>query len=265
MNIFLRELKAHRKALIIWIVVIFLTIISSIGKFTAYAETGQSMNELLSQIPPSLKAVLGMGTFDLTTISGFYGMLYLYLVLLATVHATLLGANMIAKEERDRTAEFLFVKPISRERIMTAKLFAALFNVIIFNVSTMLFSIVLMGKYAKGESLTHEIVVLMIGMFILQLLFLLIGTAIAAVSKNPKSAASISTTVLLVTFIISSLVNINSKLEPLAYFTPFEYFRADPLLNGEGFNPVFLTLSFVLIVALLFVTYASYKRKDLNV
>jgi len=265
MNIFFRELKAHRKSLIIWSMVMFFMIVSSIGKFTAYAATGQSMNKILSQIPSSIKAVLGMGGFDLTKISGFYGMLYLYLLLLATVHASLLGANIIAKEERDKTTEFLMVKPVSRGKVITAKLLAALFNIVVFNIVTLVFSITLLGKYANGEDITGEICILMAGMFILQMMFLVIGTAAAAVSRRTKSAASVATAILLVTFIISSVININSNLENLKYITPFEYFKAEKLLNGGGFEPIFLILSFVIIALLVFVTYASYKKRDLNV
>jgi Putative exporter of polyketide antibiotics len=265
MNIFLRELKAHRRALLIWSIAIFLMIVSSIGKFTAYAETGQSMNELLSQIPSSIKAVLGMGNFDLTKVSGFYGMLYLYLLLLATVHASLLGANIIAKEERDKTAEFLLVKPVSRSKIITAKLLASLINIVVFNLVTLIFSVVLMGKYAKGENITEEIGVLMAGMFILQLMFLLIGTATAAASRNPQSAASVSTAILLVAFVISSAIDINSRLEPLKYITPFAYFKAETLLGTGGFEPVFLLLSLAIIALLMVVTYVSYNKRDLHV
>ncbi|HWQ80600.1 MAG TPA: ABC transporter permease subunit [Anaerovoracaceae bacterium] len=265
MNIFLRELKAYRKSLIIWSVAIFFMIVSSIGKFTAYAETGQSMNELLSQIPGSIKAVLGMGNFDLTKVSGFYGMLYLYLLLLAAVHAALIGANIISKEERDKTTEFLLVKPVSRTKVVTAKLLASLFNIVVFNLVTLSFSVVLMRKYADGEDITGEICILMVGMFILQLMFLVIGTATAAASRRPRSAASVATAILLVTFIISSAVNMNSNLESLKYITPFEYFKADKLLNSGGFEAVFLILSFVMIAVLVFVTYASYKKRDLNV
>lgn len=264
MNLFLRELKAHRRSLIFWCIAIFFMIISSIGKFTAYAETGQSMNELLSQIPASIKAVLGMGDFDLTKISGFYGMLYLYLLLMATIHAALLGANIIAKEEMDKTAEFLLVKPVSRGKIITAKLLAALFNIVVFNLVTLVFSVTLMGKYTKGEDITREIFILMVGMFILQLMFLVIGTATAAAGKRPGSAASVATAILVVTFIISSAININSSLALFRYITPFEYFRADKLLNGGGFDPVFVILSLVIITVLVFVTYASYQKRDLK-
>ena len=41
---------------------------------------------------------------------------------MATVHAAMLGADIISKEERDKTAEFLFVKPISRNKIIISKL-----------------------------------------------------------------------------------------------------------------------------------------------
>lgn len=265
MNIFIRELKAHRKSLILWSFAIFFIIISAIGKFSAYAETGQSMNELLSQIPDSIKAVLGMGSFDLTTISGFYGMFYLYLLLMAAIHASMLGTNIISKEERDKTTEFLMVKPVSRGKIVTAKLLAGLFNVIVFNLVTLIFSIALLGKYTDGGDITEEIVTLMGGMFLLQLMFLFLGTGIAAANRHSRSTASIATATLLVSFILSTAISINSKLEGLKYITPFKYFEASELLNGEGFQPVFLILSVLIIAALISATYIFYRKRDLNV
>lgn len=264
MNIFIRELRAHRKSLIIWSVAIFLMIISALGKFTAYNQSGQSMNELLSQIPKSIKAVLGMGNFDLTTIKGFYGMCYLYLLLMATIHASMLGANIISKEERDKTTEFLMVKPVSREKIITSKLLASLFNVVVFNIVTLVLSIVIVGNYSKGENITGEICLLMVATFILQLVFLSLGTGIAAISKRPKDAASIAMAVLLVSFILSSAISVYDKLDFLKYITPFKYFEAENLMKS-GLDPVFTVLSVVIIAVMVYMTYAFYKKRDLNV
>jgi len=265
MNIFLRELRANRKSLIIWSIAILFMVLSGMSKYSAYSGSGQSMNELLSQIPKSLRAVMGMGNFDLTKVSGFYGMFYLYMLLMATIHAALLGAGIISKEERDKTTEFLMVKPVSRGKIITEKLLAALFNVIVFNIVTLVLSIAIVGKYTSEESIKGEIVILMVGMFILQLVFLSIGTAIAAASRRPKTAASLATVVLLVSFILSSAISMNSKLEGLKYITPFKYFEAEKLLNGGGFEPVFVILSFIIIAVMVCVTYVFYKKRDLNV
>lgn len=265
MNIFIRELRAYRKSLIIWSVAVFFLIIGALGKFAAYNAAGQSMTELLSQIPKSIKSVLGMGNFDLTTIRGFYGMCFLYTVLMATIHASMLGAGIISKEERDKTTEFLMVKPVSRGKIITSKLLAALFNIAVFNIITLVISIALVANYSKGENITREICLFMGAMFILQLIFLTIGTGIAAASRRPKGAASIATAVLLGSFIISSIVGIYDKLDFLKYITPFKYFEAEKLLEKGGLDPVFVVLSAVIIAVMLYVTYVCYKKRDLNV
>ena len=63
--------------------------------------------------------LLGFSDLDLSKVSGYYGMLFIYLLLMATIHAAMLGATIIAKEERDKTSEFLFVKPVSRSKVIT--------------------------------------------------------------------------------------------------------------------------------------------------
>jgi len=265
MNIYIREMKAHRKSLIIWCISIFFMIVSGMGKFSYYSGSGQSMTELISKIPKTLRAIMGFGDFDVTKASGFYGMLFLYLLIMATIHASMLGANIIAKEERDKTTEFLMVKPVSRTKIITEKLLAALTNVIILNLVTLVMSISIVDKYSKGESINHDIIILMVGMFILQLMFLLIGTGLAAVMKNPKTSASAATTILLVTFILSIITDMNSNLSGLKYITPFKYFDAQNLMYGGGLDPLYVILSLVIIAALVSVTYAFYKKRDLNV
>lgn len=264
MNIFIRELRAHRKSLIIWCVAIFLMIISAMAKYSAYTASGQSMNDLLSGIPKTIRAVLGMGELNMTTASGFYGMFYLYMLLMATIHSSMLGANIISKEERDKTSEFLMVKPVSRTHIVTSKLLASLFNIAVFNIVTLVLSIAIVGKYANGEEISGEICLMMTAMFILQLMFMAIGTGIAAASKRPKSAASIAMAVLLVSFIISSAISIYDKLDVLKYVTPFKYFEAEKLMKS-GLDPVFIVLSFLIIAAMIYVTYLFYKKKDLSI
>jgi len=264
-NIFIREMRAHRKSLIAWSIGMLFMIIAGMGKYAAYAGSDQSITELMAKVPKTLKAILGFGNFDVTKASGFYGMLFLYLLIMVTIHASMLGANIIAKEERDKTTEFLMVKPVSRTKIITSKLLVALVNILILNIVTLFLSIAIVSKYSNGEAITGGILTLMIGMFILQLMFLFIGTGIAAISKNPKSAASKATTVLLVTFLLSIVIDMNSKLEGLRYITPFKYFDPEKMMYGGGAEPVFVILSFVIIAALVFVTYAFYKKRDLNV
>ena len=265
MNVFIREMIANRKSLITWSIAMVLLIASGMTEYTGLSASGESVNDLMTQMPKSIQAMMGVGTFDLSTASGYYGILFIYLALMATIHAVMLGANIIAKEERDKTAEFLFVKPASRTRIITAKLTTALANILIFNIVTLVSSILLVQKYGKGEEVSGDIAILMIGLFILQLMFMFLGTAIASVSKNPNRATSLATATLLLTFMLSVVIDINEKLAGLKYLTPFKYYEAKDLMFGEGFDTIYVTLSMIIITAFCAITYTAYKKRDLNV
>ncbi|AZU64690.1 ABC transporter permease subunit [Neobacillus mesonae] len=265
MNLFFREIKAARKSLILWTIGIFFMIISGMVKYEGLNGTGQSLQQLISEMPKSLQAIMGTGTLDLSTAVGFYAILYTYLLLMATIHALMLGANIIAKEERDKTAEFLLAKPISRTQVITAKLLAAFANVVIFNLVTLVLSVVMVSKFSKaGESL-HDIYLLMAGMFLLQLLFMAVGAGIAAAGKKPKRAAGIGTALLLINYILSIAIDLNKHLELLQYITPFKYFEAKRVLADGALDPAFVGLSMVIITVLLTITYSFFKKRDLHV
>lgn len=264
MNIYIKELKSHRKSLIFWCIGVILMVASGMNKYSSLYSSGQSMNDLMADMPKSLQAIMGVGSFDLSKASGYYGMLFMYLVLMATIHAAMLGATIIAKEERDKTSEFLFVKPVSRGKIIMAKLLAALTNIVIFNIVTFASSVIIVGKVSDGEKVNGEIAVTMMGMFLLQVLFMVIGSAISAVKKRPKTAASLATAILLLTFVLSIVIDLNENLDLLKYLTPFKYFEAKHMMVGDGLETVSVILSLIITVALTYGTYHFYKKKDLN-
>lgn len=265
MNVFLREMKANQRALFIWSIGVGLLIATSMGKYAGLAASDQSLNDLLAQMPQFLKAIMGVGTFDLSTATGYYGVLFIYLAMMATIHAAMLGANIIAKEEQDKTAEFLFLKPISRHKIISAKLAASFINVLIFNLVTLVFSILLVQVFSPGVAVAGTISKLMAGMFMLQLIFLFIGSVIAAVSKHPETAPSLAAGILLGTFILSIAIDLNSRLDKLKYFTPFKYFEAKNLMYDGGVETFYLILSALIIVVLLQATYHFYAKRDLKI
>lgn len=263
MNIFLRELKANRKALIIWSVCMFLLVLSGMGKYTAYS-SGQS-NDVFAKMPYSIKALLGIGSFDVTTMKGYFAMLFLYIELTAAVHAVLLGAGIIAKEERDKTTEFLMIKPVSRTTIITSKLLAALVNIFILNIVSLVSSIVMVAAYNKGNDISSEIGMFILSMFIVQLIFLSIGTALASFIRNPKSSGSLSVGILLVSFVISKITDLTDKLNVLNILSPFKYFSYENMAAGNGLNIGIVILSLLLVAAFSASTYFFYQKRNLNV
>jgi ABC-2 type transport system permease protein len=266
MNIFIREIKVNKWSLLFWSIGMFVFVLAGVMKFSAYENSGQNINQVISQIPKSVQIIVGINVgADVSTARGFYGVLFFYLVLVATVHAALLGAGIISKEERDKTSEFLFVKPVTRAKIISAKLLNTLCNVIVLNFVTLVSSVWLVSKYNKGASATHDIILLMGGMFFLQLIFLALGAAIAGILKKPKGAASLTAVILLFTFILSAFVDIYPKIEKLKYLTPFKYFDAKSITQSGKLDPFYLALSAVIVVVLVATTYLFYTKRDLDI
>ncbi len=268
MNMILRELKANRKALIIWSVCMFLLVLSGMAKYTAYtsaAAGGPSINELLNTMPASIQALLGFGSFDVSTMAGYFAMLFIYIELTVAIHAALLGAGIIAKEERDKTTEYLMVKPVSRQAVITAKLIAALFNVIVINMITLFSSLVLVAAYNKGKSIAGEIGFMFLSMFLVQLIFLSLGAVLAACMRNPKGSGSIATGILLIAYFVSRITDMSDKLNILNVISPFKYFDLVEIVAGNGLNTGVVLLSLALVAAFLALTYAFYPKRDLKV
>ena len=265
MNIYWHEMRANLKSLLLWCAGLSLLIAAGMMKYSAFVAAGESVNALFAQMPQAVQAMAGSNQFDLSKASGFYGVLYLYLALMAAIHAAMLGANILAKEERDKTSEFLFVKPVSRTQVITAKLLAALTNVVLFNLVTLASSILFGGYFGQGENVALGIRTLMAGLFMLQLLFLSFGTASAALAKKPAAAAGIAAGIMLGTYLLSVLIDMNVKLDPLRYLTPFKYFDARKLLSGSGLEAGYIALAVGWIALFVVATYFLYRKRDLAI
>lgn len=263
MNIFLRELKAHRKALIIWCAVVVLTIVSGMGKYTAYSSGNGS--QVFDEMPKVMKAIFGIGSFDVTTISGFFGFLFSYILLIAGIHAVLLGSGIIAKEERDKTTEFLMIKPVSRVTVITSKLLAALANVVILDLITLLSSLAITASYSKGEDNSGVVSAFILSMFLVQLIFLSLGAMLAGTMKNPKGSGGLATGIMLGAFVISKITDITDQLSLLNILSPFKYFNAVDIVDGKGISFLIAVLSILLVAVFSGITYYFYCKRDLKV
>ncbi|MEI6578541.1 MAG: ABC transporter permease subunit [Eubacteriales bacterium] len=265
MNIYIRELSAHRKSQIIWSVSMFLLVIGGMGKYSAGLGAGVgSMNELISQMPKSLQNLVGVGVFDLSKAIDYFGLLFLYIALMATIHAIMLGTGIISKEERDKTVEFLMVKPVSRQKIITSKLLSALTMIVDFNIVTYISGLIILSKYSKDVPFIPGLTKLMLAMLAMQIFFAALGAFMAAVINKPKLSSAVGTGVLLAMFMLSIIIDVTGKLNFLKYFTIFKYFDAKDILK-LGYDFTYPVITAVLLLAAIYGTYYFYKKRDLKI
>jgi len=265
MNIFFRELRAHYKGLIGWSVGMLFLVIAGMLKYAAIASGGQQALQLFKTFPKPVLVIAGINGLNLNTVIGYFGVLYLYILLMAGIHAAMIGAEIISKEERDRTSEFLYPKPISRSKIVSEKLAAATVNIILLNTLTTITSIFTVAFYTKNFSNNNIVLVLMGGLFIMQMIFFALGSVLAGLFKNPKLPSIVATTILLGTYITWVVVDLNSNLNFLKYVTPFKYFDASVIISNGHLDPFYVGLSVVIIAVFITTTYITFNKRDLKV
>lgn len=264
MNIFLRELKANLKSLLIWSAIIILLIFMAGAKYSAFAGDPELL-KMLDSMPPALLDALSMRAFNLTTISGFYGVMFIYFALMAAIAAAMWGSDSISKEERDKTVEFSLVLPVSRSRVVTAKGLAALVNCIVFVLITWVVSLVAVQSYNPDQAFYSFLALEMQGMFVIELIFLAIGLLLGCAMKQYKRSGSTAIAIILTAYFLSIVVSMQANLDFLKYFTPFKYFDASQLLSSGKMDVTYLLLSAVIIIVSVVAAYWIYNKRDLYI
>jgi len=263
-NIFLRELKANFRSLFIWGLIVVLLTIIGFAKFSAYAENPE-MLAILNSMPQALLDAFNMQAFNLTTLSGFYGVMYSHFALIAGIAAAMWGSDIISKEERDKTVEFALTLPVTRSNVVTAKALAALVNCIGLLLITWGIMVASVQPYQPDSEFYAFLNRSMPALFITQLIFLAIGIFLGCAMKQYRRASSVAVSLLLATYFFSIISGMHERLDFLKYFSPFKYFDAGMLLYESKIDPTFVGISAGIIAVCMLGAYISYAKRDLYV
>jgi ABC-2 type transport system permease protein len=263
-NIFLRELRANLKSLLIWSGVMLLLIFIGAAKFSAFYGD-PSMLAMLDAMPKAMLDALSLRAFNLTTLSGFYGIMFVYYALMGAIAAAMWASDSISKEERDKTVEFSLVLPVSRGRVVSAKALAALVNSLIFVLVTWVGSYVAAQAFKPDQAFYHFLSLEMEAMFIIELIFLAIGLLLGCVMKQYKLSGSTAIGIILVAYFLSIMAGMQSNLDFLKYFTPFKYFDAAVLFRDGSLNGMYVLLSAAIIAVSMVAAYWVYNKRDLYI
>jgi ABC-2 type transport system permease protein len=264
MNIFFRELKANLKSLIIWGVIVVLFIAVGFSKFSAYYNNPE-MLAILKDFPPAVVSAMSLNAFNLTTITGFLGIMYVYFALMLAIAAVMWGSDIISKEERDKTVEFALTLPVTREKLITGKTLAAFVNCIGLLLITIAITAISAQQYQPDQGFYRYLSIITIALFITQLIFLAVGVFLGCSMKQYRRSGSIAVWLLLVTYFLSIISGLSKNLDFLKYFSPFKYFDPAMMLNESKIGIGYVGLSVGIIVVCLVAGYLLYSKRDLYI
>ncbi len=263
MNIFLHEIRAGRKTMIIWTVSIVALIALFMLMFPGIEKDASAFQKMLDSYPEPIRKGFGTAMENVTTILGFYSFIFVFVVLCGAIQAMNLGVSVLSKESREKTADFLLTKPVSRARIMTSKLLAALTLIAVTNVISYAAAAISASFAHSGGYDQKALFLINASLFLVQLFFLALGILISVFFRRLKSVVPVSMGAVFALFFVGMFLA-SDKDDPARYFSPFKYFDTGYIIKNSGYEIRYLITVIVFVTAAVTASYIIYSRKDIH-
>ena len=257
-----REFKINLKSFLIWCII---TIGLYLLVYLMYPsimnnENIKLMDEYVKMFPEEMiKAV----NLDIASMKTVYGWLksegFIFIVLIIGVYSSILGINIISKEEKDKTIEYLNSLPIKRSTIVSNKLLISIIYILLMISLIAIFnyiSLSISGKFDKVEFILLSITPILCSLPLFSL-NLFLSTFIK------KKSISISLGIVFISYFIHIISGISEHSEFLKYFTIYTLSDVRNVIINNSINPILIIIS--ILISLLFIigTYVRYESKEL--
>lgn len=264
-NLFTKEIKRNRKNLTIWtaIVVGFTLMVLSIFPFME--EMGKDMVQLMDKMPPELSKAFGMDSNTWSNILGFYSTYYgVYIVVLMSIYTASTGANILSKEERDRTAEFLLTKPLTRWDVFKTKMLSlGVLSIVIYLIQTItaIAGLLIFGK----DAFEWRIFTIMQASGLIMMLFFTVCGVILSMFLTPKkNFMGMVVGLTFGTYFLNAIAKSTEATEIIGYISPFHYFDFTIFDPDYAFNIIAAIIFLILSFGMLYFSYWTYQKKDIS-
>lgn len=260
MTIYVKELKQSLKSLCIWTSSIAFMMLICLLLFPEMKNEMDNVSDIFANMGGFTNA-FGMDKLNFGELMGFYGIECGNIIGLGGgFFAALTGISALAKEEKERTAEFLLTHPVSRISVITQKLLSVLTQIIILNLATVAVSLI--SAAVIKESFEMKVFVLLhVAYLIMQFEIACICFGISAFIK--RGSIGIGLGLSLALYFINIVCNISDQANFLRYVTPYAYAEASNVISKTELDMGLIAVGAVITVAGSAVGYFKYLKKDI--
>ncbi len=252
MNIYIRELKFKKWSFIFWTVGAILLMYFSYSKFAIMSDSdAAAMKSMVDAMPDAIKAVYGVGDFDISTLLGYTAVVINMFLIMFGLHGLFLGMSHKRIEDKNKTLDFLYTKPVTKENILRYKVLAGLTVLVSFNLLVSASSVFIISRYGSLESSFY--VRMAISFLLTDFSFYALGIFISIMAKKKKYAGR-GVLIFFIFYMISVLSSFSKNIEAFKYLSPMG------ILSGESVAYGMSSFAVVgLFVILLFMIIYSFK------
>ncbi|MDR2938848.1 MAG: hypothetical protein LBV08_00835 [Clostridiales bacterium] len=213
-------------------------------------------------LPRIIKIILGVEALIKADFSSYCKTVYFRFSLLAYSHSCILGSLVYLKDIKNKTADFIYTKPIHKGAIIYCKLFAAILSPALIAVIIFLAASVTVALKMRSTIYFMQIFLSTVNLLPGQMLFLAISLYISVLCNDIALALNYSLSFLVASFTISVFIDYIPGFGFLKYITPFKYFLLEDTLNLK-FDIVCVAITVFVATLCYWLTIKNMKHRDL--
>jgi ABC-2 type transport system permease protein len=259
-----REFKINFKSFIIWtsILVLIFLVVFLIYPYILTDDTMQNLDEMMKVFPPQLLKAFNM---DLSSINTAYGWLksegFMFILLLTGLYSSILGSNIVLKEENDKTIEYLNSLPIKRSKILTNKIIVSIIYILSMILIIALFNYI--ALLLSGDFNQKEYILLSITPIFIVLPLFAINLFISTFMHKTKNTIGISLGMVFIFYVLSVLSELSNKVEFLKYFSIYTLADTRNVITNVSINNNLVIISLMISIIFVILSYIRYNKKEL--
>jgi ABC-2 type transport system permease protein len=261
MTLFLHEMKRSRVSLIVWSIVLSFMLGVCIIIYPEMSSQMSEVSEVFSNMG-DFSAAFGMDELNFGEFMGYFGVeCGNTLGIGGAIFAALTGISALAKEEKDRTAEFLLTHPVSRTKIVFSKLLSVIAQVVILNaviIAVTSLCIFMIGEEPEIKTLA----LLFLAYFLMQLEIAVITFGISAFLKG--GGLGIGLGLAMMFYFMNIVSNLTEEVEFLKYITPFGYTDSSFIIKEQTLDFKYLYVGLIFFAVATIAAFWRYNKKDIS-
>ena len=198
---------------------------------------------------------------DMTSIETAYGWLksegFMFVLLIVGFYSSILGGNILLKEENDKTIEYLGSLPVKRSNIITNKVIVSILYMVLILVVFNYIALSISGSFDHKQFILLSITPVFIGLPLFA-----INLFISTFLHKTKKVIRISLGMVFVFYLFNVLSEISSKVEFMKYFSIYTLADVRNVISSITINPVNIVISLIIILLFIVLTHIRYNKKN---
>lgn len=259
-NLLMHEIRSRRRTILGWGLGLILFGAIYISIFPEMYEQLTDLKDL------SIYKIVGM---QLGTMEGYLASVVLtYIPILVGIYCIIASTAILAGEEDNGTLELITAAPLSRKQILAAKALALIVVVtaILFIAAignTLLLAIVPFSIPINVTSISFFTA--LISSLPLAAALIMLGTFLGAILPNRRIAAMVMTIYFTTSFFVENIAGMVKSLEPLKYFSLFNYYNTTAAIFTEGVKSSDILILSGIAVILYILALIGFQKRNITV